>query len=100
MDALTVDDARREQAQQQLDDLLDSEVAYKFMAGCAQYMSKDGLDELKKAAGNGQRWAFRLLVDAMKVLAKLEMAKAIAAGRKQGPKVKVRTTFAQDGQKT
>lgn len=98
MDPLT--NRRINEAQRALNDLLDSETAYRFMAGCAEYMSGDGLAQLKRAAQNGQRWAFRLLIDAMKVLARMEMAKAMAAGRKVGPKVQVTTGFARDGDKT
>ncbi len=99
MDALSPEEIRRREAQQALNDLLDSEVAYKFMAGAADFMTKEGLEKLKDAARKGQRWAFRLLIDAMKVLAKLEIAKATATGRQQGPPIKVKTRFARDGEK-
>lgn len=96
MDAMT---QRAIEAQQQLDHLLESEAAYKFMAGCAKFMSEEGLRLLQDAAKNGQRWAFRLLVDAMKVLAKVEMARAASAGRRTAPPVRMRTGFAKDGDK-
>lgn len=91
---------RTEDARLKLTKMLDSETAYRFCSEAAEFMSRDGIKVLKREASKGQRWAFRLLMDVMKILAQLELIRAAQQGRKdENEAVDIETSWPSDGDK-
>lgn len=91
--------ARQEEARVKLTTMLDSETAYRFCCEAAEFMSKEGIGILKTHARQGSRWAFRLLMDVMRILTQLELIRAAQRGAKDPEPLEIETQWPEDGAK-
>ena len=84
---------RQEAADKKLREFIEDGKAYRFLQGVVSFMETDGLKYLKKRAigtvcracqgSNGEAWAWKLMVDGMKMIANLEEARLIARTRER-----------------